>query len=77
MSATTRDRFLNVLSRINPRFGMQYIDIIMKTGASASNTFLSDVSIWLTEGLGLKTASEALKAYLNLNDGPFQVIVVC
>lgn len=49
------------------------MDIIMKTGASASNTFLSDVSIWLTEGIGLKASSEIMKLYLNLNDGAFQV----
>ena len=49
------------------------MDIIMKTGASASSTFLSDVSIWLTEGLGVKASTEIMKLYLNLNDGSFQV----
>ena len=68
-----RDRFQSYLRRIHPRFGRNHIDTLMTAGAAASSTFLSDISIWLTEGLGLKEGSDIMKLYLHMNDGPFQM----
>ena len=66
-----RHLYLDKLRKINPEKYKDYIDTIITAGAGASKTFLSDVSYWLTEKLGLEQAAHIMNDFHRKNCKPF------
>ena len=73
MEEDKRQTFLKQLNKLDPAKAASFVDELIHIGASASNHFFSDISIWLTEALGTKKATSLMKKFLHFNDAPFQL----
>lgn len=74
-SSTSSERyeFLAALRELDARSCSRELEKIVTIAASASSTFLSDISIWLVEGLGTEEASAIMRRFLLRTVRPFHI----
>ena len=65
--------FLSTLRELDSRTCCREIDKLMTIAASASSTFMSDISIWLVAGIGPKEASNIMRKFHLRTDKSFQI----
>jgi hypothetical protein len=68
-----RYEFLAALRELDARSCSRELEKIVTIAASASSTFLSDISIWLVKGLGTEEASVVMRRFLLRTIRPFHI----